>query len=269
MAVGLLTLGAAGARLRAFAWETRRPCDAEHRVSEGCKLRQGKRRILVSLKFSAWHVFKVSLSAERDGCFSTQMAWASLRMGGQTLEREMPSGAHSLLSFGITNQALLYTSSWPFRFTRRSISSNPPQRVCFFRKAQCFFLWHLTKCSWQSRQMCHCNGRPLCRGLSSESWLGSVRPGWGGLVLSGNPLTLELVCSGKLPMPVWTQWGFKTHGFCLVFLEGRLCFSFGWISGWQRRREKESLLHTVSIFALCETDTRAFWWPFAFWVGCQ
>lgn len=35
------------------------------------------------------------------------------------------------------------------------------------------------------------------RGQASEDQLQSA--------LSGNPLTLELVCSGKLPVPVWTQ----------------------------------------------------------------
>lgn len=51
---GCGTLGAVGARLRAFTWETRRPCDAKHWISEGCKLRQGKCRVLVILTFSAW-----------------------------------------------------------------------------------------------------------------------------------------------------------------------------------------------------------------------
>lgn len=163
-----------------------------------------------------------------------------LRMGGQALEREKPGGARSPLSFVITTQALLCIGTRPFRFTRRSISSIPPQCVCFFRESA-LLLWHLTKRSWQSCQMCHCNGRPLCRGLSSESWLGSAGPGRGGLVAessqrksfdSGTCLLWQTRCACLDTMRVqdtWLLFGFP-GGKALLFI---------WLNFWVVEKEGE------------------------------
>lgn len=54
---------------------------------------------------------------------------------GQALEREKPGGGCSLLSLGIAAQVLLCVGAQPFRFTRRSISSIPPQSVWFFQES--------------------------------------------------------------------------------------------------------------------------------------
>lgn len=111
----------------------------------------------------------------------------------------------------------------------------------FFRKAHCFFLWHLTKRSWQSCQMCHCNGRPLCRGLSSESWLGSAGPGRGGLVAessqrksfdSGTCLLWQTPCACLDTMRVqdtWLLFGFP-GGKALLFI---------WMNFWVVEKEGE------------------------------
>lgn len=112
----------------------------------------------------------------------------------------------------------------------------------FFRKAHCFFLWHLTKCSWQSCPMCRCSGRPLCSGLSSESWLGSTGPGQGGLVAessqrksfdSGTCLLWQTPCACLDTMRVqdtWVLFGFP-GGKALLFI---------WLNFWVvEKGEKE------------------------------
>lgn len=116
----------------------------------------------------------------------------------------------------------------------------------FFRKERCFFLWHLTKRSWQSCQMCHCSGRPPCRGLSSERWPGSAGPGRGGLVAessqrksfdSGTCLLWQTPCACLDTMRVqdtWLLFGFP-GGKALLFI----WLNFGG-EGEGRERERAS-----------------------------
>lgn len=120
-----------------------------------------------------------------------------------------------------------------------------------FRKVQWFFLWHLTKCSWQSCQMCHCNGRPPRRSFGSGNWLGNAGPGHGGPVAecsqrksfdSGACLLWQTPCACLDTMRVqdtWLLFGFP-GGKALLFI---------WLNFWVVERAREH-------FRLCRSLPR-------------
>lgn len=183
---------------------------------------------------------KWAWAQKKDVCSSVQMPWTLLTAGGQVLEREKLGRTSS--SFSPRRQpryqqplVFFHRGSLPARFTRKSISSILPQHICFFQESAVILSLAphqvlLAKLSNVSLQWEASSSQ-----LQQWELAGKCGPGLRGPVAEYSEwksFALELFCSGKLPLPVWIQWGFKTHGFCLVILEGMLCFSFGWISGW-------------------------------------